>query len=194
MQVHEGFALKSPARAPAPPGVHTCSGAGASGRLLDDVDLADIHGQFKFNFRHAAISREQSKVFLDRAFRRDYEVNGPSLFRLTANMLQGWRRYGRDTDERVRTRVTGEAAQLRNGFGAALWAMERYLRASNRGVSDRIADLRRQIEVDLGGWSPLIHRLAGPVLLLSARRDARLFPSGRIREPRTFVERSHWHT
>ena len=71
---------------------------------------------------------------------------------------------------------------------------ERYLRASNRGVSDRIADLRRQIEVDLGGWSPLIHRLAGPVLLLSARRDARLFPSGRIREPRTFVERSHWQT
>ena len=37
------------------------------GRLLD-VDLADIHGQFKFNFRHPAISREQSKTFLDYAF------------------------------------------------------------------------------------------------------------------------------
>ena len=26
----------------------------AQGRMLDDVDLADIHGQYKFNFRHAA--------------------------------------------------------------------------------------------------------------------------------------------
>ncbi len=27
------------------------------GRLLKDVDYADVHGQFKFNFKHAAISR-----------------------------------------------------------------------------------------------------------------------------------------
>ena len=32
------------------------------GRLLTDIDSADIHGQFKFNFRHAAISREDSKT------------------------------------------------------------------------------------------------------------------------------------
>ena len=32
------------------------------GRMLDDVDLADIHGQFKFNFQHAAISRDESKA------------------------------------------------------------------------------------------------------------------------------------
>ena len=41
----------------------------AEGRLLEDVDLADIHGQHKFNFTHAAISRDESKTFLDRAFR-----------------------------------------------------------------------------------------------------------------------------
>ena len=34
----------------------------AEGRMLDGVDLADIHGQFKFNFRHAAISRDESKA------------------------------------------------------------------------------------------------------------------------------------
>ncbi len=37
----------------------------AEGRLLADVELADIHGQFGFNFQHAAISREESKKFLD---------------------------------------------------------------------------------------------------------------------------------
>jgi radical SAM superfamily enzyme YgiQ (UPF0313 family) len=51
------------------------------GRLIN-VDLADIHGQHRFNFRHAAISREDSKKFLDWAFRRDFERNGPSLFRI----------------------------------------------------------------------------------------------------------------
>jgi hypothetical protein len=47
--------------------------------MLEGVDLADIHGQDKFNFQHAAISREQSKKFLDWAFRRDFERNGPSM-------------------------------------------------------------------------------------------------------------------
>ena len=47
--------------------------------MLDDVELADIHGQFKFNFQHAAISRDESERFLDGAFRQDFEENGPSL-------------------------------------------------------------------------------------------------------------------
>jgi len=164
----------------------------SAGRLLDDVNLADIHGQFKFNFRHAAISGEDSKAFLDRAFRRDFEVNGPSLFRLMAGMLTGWRRYRDDPDVRVRSRVRGEAAQLRSGYGAALWAMEKYLRESNRAVSDRIADLRTQVEHEIGGLAPLIDRLAGPILLWSARRDARRAPGGRRLEPRTFVDRRNW--
>jgi radical SAM superfamily enzyme YgiQ (UPF0313 family) len=162
------------------------------GVILEDVDLADIHGQYKFNFRHAAISRDQSKLFIDRAFQRDYEVNGPSLFRLMSNMLVGWQRYRRDPDARVRARVDGEAAQLRSGFGAALWAMERYLRDSNRDVSDRIGELRRQAERELGGLAPIINRIAGPVLLWSARREARVGSAGRRREPRTFVERRNW--
>ncbi|MGE3885127.1 MAG: radical SAM protein [Vicinamibacterales bacterium] len=164
----------------------------ASGRLLPDVDLADIHGQFKFNFRHPAISRDESKQMLDRAFRRDYEVNGPSLFRLMQNMLVGWRRYRDDPDPRVRARVAAEAAQLRWGHGAVLFAMEKYLRDSNRAVSERIRSLRLQVERELGGVTRAIDHLVGPVLLWSARREARLAPAGRRLEPRTFLERRNW--
>ncbi|MCC7179352.1 MAG: cobalamin-dependent protein [Acidobacteria bacterium] len=163
-----------------------------SGRLLPDVDLADIHGQFKFNFRHAAISRDESKQMLDRAFRRDYEVNGPSLFRLMQNMLVGWRRYRDDPDPRVRTRVAAEAAQLRWGHGAVLLAMEKYLRDSNRAVSERIRSLRLQVEREFGGVTRAIDQVVGPVLLWSARREARLAPAGRRLEPRTFLERRNW--
>ena len=54
-----------------------------------DIELADIHGQDKFNFQHAAISREESKRFLDWAFWRDFERNGPSLYRMSRTMLAG---------------------------------------------------------------------------------------------------------
>ena len=164
----------------------------AEGRLLDGVDLADTHGQFKFNFIHPSIAREDSKTFLDRAFRRDFEVNGPSLYRLTRNMFDGWRRYRDDPDARIRARVASEARQLRSGYGGALWAMERFLRTSNPVISDRIRELRLAIERELGGFAGLVDRVAGPVLLWSARREARHAPGGRHLEPRTFVERRNW--
>lgn len=162
------------------------------GRILPDVDLADIHGQYKFNFHHAAISRDESKRFLDRAFRRDFEVNGPSLYRLMASMFTSWRRYRDDGDERVRRRVRAEGARLGSGYGAVLWAMERYLRDSNRAVSERVRELRVHVEREIGGWSPVVDRVAGPLLLWSARREARLAPAGRVMEPRTFVDRRNW--
>src|SRR5450756_1788771 len=93
------------------------------GRLLTDIDPADIHGQYKFNFRHAAISREDSKRFLDWAFWRDFERNGPSLYRMCQTMLQGWQRYKDYPDPRVRERFTREVKKLSSAYNAALWVM-----------------------------------------------------------------------
>jgi len=73
-------------------------------KKLLDVDLADIHGQDKFNFQHAAISREDSKTFLDWAFFRDFERNGPSLFRICRTTLVGWKSYRNHPDQRIRER------------------------------------------------------------------------------------------
>jgi hypothetical protein len=161
------------------------------GRLLD-VDLADIHGQYKFNFQHEAISRDASKTFLDEAFRLDYERNGPSLYRLMRTMLEGWKQYRNDCDARVRERVRAEAKQLRMGYSAALWAMEKYLQDTNRQVSERIRELRAEIHREMGSMSRVLEHLVGPVLLWSARRENRLFPAGRVLEPQMFIERRNW--
>jgi radical SAM superfamily enzyme YgiQ (UPF0313 family) len=161
----------------------------AEGRMLADVDLADIHGQYKFNFSHPSIARDDSKRWLDTAFERDYDVNGPSLYRMMRTMFNGWQRYRDDLDARVRDRWTAEGAKLKNGYGAALWAMERYLRDTNGPVSERIAALRRDIERQFGGLSAIIDRTVGPFLLWAARRDAVAFPMGRPLEPRMFVDR-----
>ena len=113
------------------PGTPLHKQVSAEGRMLEGVDYADIHGQHQFNFRHPAISPEQSKTLLDGAFRADFERNGPSLYRLMRTMFERHRRYGEDGDARVRARVQRAAAQLRGGYSAALWAMERYLRDTN---------------------------------------------------------------
>src|SRR4051812_7524396 len=171
------------------PGTPLHEQVASEGRMLEGVDLADIHGQHGFNFIHPAISRDQSKALLDAAFRADYERNGPSLFRLMRTMFDRYRLYGHDGDARVRRRVERGASQLRGGYAAALWAMERYLRHSNPLVSTRIGALRADLHRELGGTSRLVAALGGPLLYWSARRDASRHPRGRRLEPRTFVER-----
>jgi radical SAM superfamily enzyme YgiQ (UPF0313 family) len=174
------------------PGTPLHARMAAEGRLLEEVDLADIHGQHTFNFRHEAIGREHSKSLLDWAFRLDFERNGPSLYRLMRTSFRGWQRYRQDPDPRVRARVAVDAAQFRHGHGAALWAMERYLRERNREVAARIRALRKEVEQELGTACRAINATLGPVLLWGSRREARRHPAGRRLEPRTFVERRDW--
>ncbi len=146
----------------------------AQGRLLDGIDLADIHGQDKFNFRHAAISRDDSKRFLDWAFWRDFERNGPSLYRMCETMLQGWRRYKNYPDLRVRERFERENAKLRTAYSAALWAAERYFRKVNGDVSRQIHELRREIGKEFGAMSRHCRepRRTGALVDDAARRPA----------------------
>lgn len=163
----------------------------AQGRLLP-VELADIHGQYRFNFRHAAISREQSGDFLDRAFRRDFERNGPSLYRICRTTLNGWMRYKDHPDRRIRKRFEWEARQLKHSYNAMLWAMERRLASTNADISAKIRGLRGEIEAEFGTAARLSARLLGPVLSWSTGREERRLAHGRTYEPRTVTERSNW--
>ena len=162
------------------------------GRLLPDIDFADVHGQYKFNFRHAAISREDSKRFLDWAFWRDFEKNGPSLYRMCQTMLQGWRRYKDYPDPRVRERFEREVKKLSSAYNAALWVMEKEFKKVNRSVSERIHKLRREVEKEF----PIVARLTaaslGPILWWSTRREENRLARGLTYEPPTFVERRNW--
>ncbi|MGB8010669.1 MAG: B12-binding domain-containing radical SAM protein [Terriglobales bacterium] len=162
------------------------------GRMLPGVDLADVHGQFKFNFKHAAISREDSKRFLDWAFWRDFESNGPSLYRMCQTMLMGWRRYKDHPDPRIRERFEREQKKLASAYNAALWAMEKEFKKVNRSVSQKIHKLRREIENEFPFVARLTAAALGPVLLWSSRREERRLAKGRTYEPPTFVERRNW--
>lgn len=162
------------------------------GRMLRDIDPADVHGQFKFNFRHAAISRDDSKVFLDSAFRRDFECNGPSLYRMCRTMLRGWQRYKDYPDPRVREGFARGAKKLSSAYNAALWVMEREFRKINRSVSEQIHSLRMEVEKEFPVMGRLTATLLGPALLWCARREERRLASGRTYEPPIIIERTNW--
>jgi radical SAM superfamily enzyme YgiQ (UPF0313 family) len=161
------------------------------GRLLD-VDLADIHGQLGFNFQHAAISREDSKKFLDWAFWRDFERNGPSLFRIARTTFEGWKRYKNHPDLRVRERFEREAKSLRHAYGGALWAMEHRLKRTNESVTLQIRALRKDLEREFGLMAAAAARLLGPVLLWTSLREERRLAKGHTYEPATIIERRNW--
>jgi hypothetical protein len=154
--------------------------------------LADIHGHYQFNFRHAAISRKESTAFLDRAFRRDFECNGPSLYRICRTTLEGWKRYKDHPDPRIRQRFGREARQLKNAYSAALWAMERRLRSTNAAISAKIHTLRREIEGEFGAPARWAARIFGPLLVWTAKREEKRLARGHTYEPRTILERSNW--
>jgi radical SAM superfamily enzyme YgiQ (UPF0313 family) len=161
------------------------------GRLLD-VDLADIHGQEAFNFRHAAISREESRSFLDWAFQRDFERNGPSLFRICRTSFAGWMRHKDHPNPRVRQRIHREARVLRHAYAASLWAMERRLRDTNAAVADRVRALRQELEREFGIVAALASRLLGPLLSWTSAREERRYARGKSYNPGVIVGRKNW--
>jgi hypothetical protein len=161
------------------------------GRLLD-VDLADIHGQDSFNFQHPAISREDSRKFLNSAFRWDFERNGPSLFRVCRTTFGGWKRYKNHPDPRVRERFRRESQPLRHAYTAILWAMERRLTKSNPRVALQIRTLREEIEQEFGLVAVAASRVLGPVLWWTSRREDARLARGDCHEPPTIIGRRNW--
>jgi B12 binding domain/Radical SAM superfamily len=161
----------------------------AAGTLLDEQECpaADAHGQLRFNFRHPYLKDGQETAFLLRGFRRDFEVNGPSVVRIARTLLQGWRRHRHHPEARVRERFRRECADLATAYAGAAWAAERWLRG-HAELAARIAALRRAMVEEFG----LKARLAGPVLgrglLLAMRRDDARLRRGHSYEPPTYYE------
>jgi radical SAM superfamily enzyme YgiQ (UPF0313 family) len=163
-----------------------------SNSLITDMDPADNHGQYRFSFRHPHISGEQSEEFLLRAFRTDFEVNGPSLLRVARTLLKGWRRYRNHPDARVRERFQWEVKSIRTFSSGLLWAIEQYFKESNPGVTEQARALRQEIKQEFGMPNHFLNMLLGRFLLTMIRQEERRLSKGMTLEPRTFVDRKNW--
>ncbi len=148
----------------------------ARGLLLDPADCpeADAHGQLKFNYRHPNIKHGRETEFLLRAFRRDFEINGPSIVRITRTVLRGWKRYKNHPDRRVQSRFAWEARELAVTYTGALWAARKWFQSDSL-LSEKISRTLKDLYREFG----LKSRLAGPVVgrylrYMIGREDRRL--------------------
>ncbi|MEN8145560.1 MAG: cobalamin-dependent protein [Gemmatimonadota bacterium] len=161
----------------------------AKGTLLTREERleADTHGQFRFNFRHPHIRGGQESEFLLRAFRRDYDINGPSICRVARTTLRGWRRYKNHADGRIRRRFAFQSRNLAFGHAATIWAARRRFRGNPKLVA-KLTRTLKEFYREFGLRSRLGAPLIGRILGFTLRREERKLRSGWTYEPPTFRE------
>jgi len=161
----------------------------AKGTLLPPAERlqADTHGQYRFNFRHPHIHNGQETEFLLRAFRRDFDVNGPSIIRVARTTLRGWRRYKDHADRRIRERFAWQARNLAFGHAGAVWAARRWFR-SNPELAAKLSRTLSEFYREFGLRSRLGAPVVGRYLGVMLRREERRIRDGWTYEPPTFRE------
>jgi len=163
----------------------------AEGNILSEQELplADRHGQYRFNYRHPHIPGGREEELLLGAFRRDFEENGPSLYRLIRTMLQGWQRYGDHPDPAVRGRYAWDTAPLRTSYTGAVWAMKKWFR-DNPALGAKMDELLQDLYRTYGWRTRLLAPLFGTYALFCLRREERRLSRGWTPEPKAFVNKN----
>lgn len=155
----------------------------------DERPAADNHGQYRFNYRHEHIKDGNETEHLRNAFRRDFEVNGPSLARMIRTMLLGWRRYKNHPDPCIRKRFHREMKKLKTTYCAAIWAMKRWYK-NDRKMQGKIRSILQDIYEEFG-WKA---RITAPVLGIFAYfaigREQKRLGTGWTYEPPMFYEKN----
>jgi hypothetical protein len=162
----------------------------ANGTLLtaEECPDADTHGQLRFNYRHPRIENGEETEYLLRAFRRDFEVNGPSVTRIARTLLRGWLALKDHPDPRVRERVRFETKDLKTRYAGALWAAEKWFARTNPALAERLRETLREVETAFGWTAWVAARVIGPVVLATLWREERRLRRGRTCEPPAFYE------
>ncbi len=162
-----------------------------NGTLLsqEEFKLSDSHGQYRFNYRHPHIPAGVEEGLLLNAFERDFQNNGPSLFRLIRTTLKGWKRYQSCTDKRIRDRYLEEVKPLRSMYAGAVWAMKKWYR-HDKNIQQQLNDLLQDIYCTLGLQPRVLAPLAGRYIYWAMKREKRRMARGWTIEPETFFEKN----
>jgi hypothetical protein len=164
----------------------------ARGMLLSEeqIEFADTHGQFRFNFRHPHITGGQETEYLLRAFEEDFRVNGPSVLRIVHTTLRGWKRYRDHPERRIRKRFAWEIGGMSTSLAGGLWAARRWFKG-NPPLAARLNDSLQEVYREFGPKARLAAPLIGRFLLWTLGREDRRLKAGWTREPPTFYERNY---
>jgi hypothetical protein len=171
------------------PGTPLHAEVSAQGRMKSEAECPtpDTHGQLVFNYHHTHITEGQETEFLLRAFRRDFEVNGPSMMRVVQTTLAGWRRYKNHPDSRVRRRFVWDNEAMATTYAAVVAATRRYYRR-DPAMRTKLSELLNGLIREFGWRSRLCAAIGGPFLHWTTRREEKRLARGWTYEPPTFYE------
>jgi len=158
-----------------------------TGKLLPEKEFAyaDSHGQYRFNHRHPHITDHEEEKTLLAAFGRDFEANGPSLYRMIRTLLQGWQRYKNHPDPRIRARYTREVKPLRSAYAAGIWATQKWYRYDHR-LHEKMAVLLGDLYDAFGIKTRIVAPLFGRYIFSAMKKEEKRLADGWTMEPATF--------
>jgi len=161
------------------------------GTLLgeSEIDLADVHGQYRFNYRHPHIKEGQESKFLLRAFQRDFELNGPSVMRILPTIMEGWMKYKNHPEARIRKRFAKEVEKMPVYYAGALWATRRWFKGNSR-VTEKMTDVLNDIYKEFGLKSFIAAPIVGRIVLYLLCKEEKRLAGNYSYEPPTFYETS----
>ncbi len=161
------------------------------GTLLAEntFSLADAHGQYRFNYRHPHITRGREEQYIVDAFKRDFEVNGPSLARLIRTFLKGWQRYKDHPKKRIRHRFAWEVRPLRTAYAGAVWAMRKWYSQDGR-MEKKMDSLVKDLYKTFGWKTRITAPLMGRYLYLTLKKEEERLAGGWTYEPDSFYEKN----
>jgi hypothetical protein len=161
------------------------------GTLLAEntFSLADAHGQYRFKYRHPHITGGQEEQYIVDAFRRDFEVNGPSLARLIRTFLKGWQRYKDHPIKRIRHRFAWEVRPLRTSYAGAVWAMRKWYSQDGR-MEKKLDSLVKDLYKTFGWTTRITAPLIGRYLYLTLKKEEERLARCWTYEPVSFYQKN----
>lgn len=155
-----------------------------------EFPIADAHGQYRFRYRHQHIKDGREEQFLLDAFQRDFETNGPSLFRLIRTLLNGWQKYKNHSDERIRDRYNWEVDPVRSTYAGAVWGMRKYYAQRDSAMAAKMDALLKDIYAEFGFKTRIAARIVGEVAWRSIKKEEKRLACGWTYEPPQFFEKN----
>jgi hypothetical protein len=159
------------------------------GLLLNgsEIEWADIHGQWRFNYHHPHIMDGKEAEFILRAFERDYEGNGPSVIRMIRTLMEGWMKYKHHPEERIRKRFAIGVEKMPTLYAAAVWTSRRWFK-NNPNVAQKMTTLLDDIYQEFGLKPRLAAPVLGSILMYFLRKEDERLKQGKTYEPPTIYD------
>ncbi|MBF0297353.1 MAG: radical SAM protein [Oligoflexia bacterium] len=150
------------------------------GKLCDNVEYEEKHGQDKIWFTHPNFSREDSKIFLKNAFKLDYETNGASFLRAIETTINGYNYSINHTHPNIK----GRALEKKKFLKMIRWFMlSSLIFAENKKTKEQVLELKSKLKEILGPTTIIDYVISFVVLLFGIKEYLKLYIFGDYRRP-----------